>query len=467
MRERFWQEVIWVSRCLYTKWENTKKIDKKTIISLLGKFDKKQLQELIVYIVNADESAKELLLDYCQKKAADVNTDNHTLIIESKMRQYWKKAAQIIEEFDMYGGGPEADEDVAYTTLEEMANLLEDNEVSWIVRKEILDEMLGFVSSDNSGFTDYLMDIAVIMCINRQESIYLADFLIENANSYYRGLAAKIYLENGEEQKFIESKKANLHYGSDYLELAAYYKKHNDMETALKIVLEGLDKADGRLDGIYEYLFRYYEKNGNEAALEKLYAQSAKRNRNQDTITELMHEYYQKKGYYEKQKGTLLKLLSCCDTRELYKLYQKCRQELSNEDFRKEDPAILDMIKKRNLSTYFDILMDKGEKKEVIAYITQHQQYRGWGLDEGHYFSKRLAGEYPREVVDMYWKEIAFYVSLGKGKNYARAVEVLKEIRTIMKRNKWTEEWDIKYSTFLEEHRRKKLLLKALEHMKA
>lgn len=461
MRERFWQEVIWVSRCLYTKWENTKKMDKKTIISLLGKFDKKQLQELIVYIVNADESAKELLLDYCQKKAADVNTDNHTLIIESKMRQYWKKAAQIIEEFDMYGGGPEADEDVAYTALEEMAKLLEDNEVSWIVRKEILDEMLGFVSSDNSGFTDYLMDIAVIMCINRQESIYLADFLIENANSYYRGLAAKIYLENGEEQKFIESKKANLHYGSDYLELAAYYKKHNDMETALKIVLEGLDKADGRLDGIYEYLFRYYEKNGNEVALEKLYAQSAKRNRNQDTITELMHEYYQKKGYYENQKGTLLKLLSCCDTRELYKLYQKCRQELSNEDFRKEDPAILDMIKKRNLSAYFDILMDKGGKKEVIAYITQHQQYRGWGLDEGHYFSKRLAGEYPREVVDMYWKEIAFYVSLGKGKNYARAVEVLKEIRTIMKRNKWTEEWDIKYSTFLEEHK-KKIIIKGI-----
>lgn len=160
-------------------------------------------------------------------------------------------------------------------------------------------------------------------------------------------------------------------------------------------------------------------------------------------------------------------MLSCCDTRELYKLYQICRQELSNEDFRKEEPAILIMIKKRNLPAYFDILMDKGEKKEVIEYITQHQQYRGWGLDEGHYFSKRLVDEYPREVVGIYWKEIAFYVSLGKEKNYARAVEVLKEIRTIMKRNKWTEEWNIKYNTFLEEHRRKKLLLKALERMKA
>lgn len=82
MRERFLQEVIWVSRCLYTKWENKKKMDKKTITSLIGKFDKKQLQELIVYIVNADESAKELLLDYCQKKAADVNTDKHMDIMK-------------------------------------------------------------------------------------------------------------------------------------------------------------------------------------------------------------------------------------------------------------------------------------------------------------------------------------------------------------------------------------------------
>lgn len=442
-------------------------MDKKTINSLIGKFDKKQLQELIEYIVSVNESAKELLLDYCRKKEADVKTDNHTLIIESKIRQYWKNAAQIIEEFDMYGGGPEADDDDACAALEKMAKLLEDNETSWIVRKEILDEMLGFVASDNSGFTDYLMDIAVIMCTNKQENIYLADFLVKSANSYYRGLAAKIYLENGEEQKFIESKKANLHYGSDYLELAAYYKKHNDKETALKIVLEGLDKADGRLDEIYEYLFRYYEKNENEAALEKLYAQSEKRNRNQDTITELMYQYYQKKGDYGKQKETLLKLLSCCDFRELHKLYQKCRQELSDEDFTKEEPAILDMIKKRNLSVYFDIHMDKGDKKEVMEYITQHQQYRGWGLDQGHYFSKRLSGEYPREVVDMYWKEVAFYVSLGKEKNYAHAVGVLKEIRTIMKRNKWIEEWNAKYNTFLEEHRRKKLLLKTLERMEA
>lgn len=177
----------------------------------------------------------------------------------------------------MYGGGPESDEDDAYAALEDIAKLMEDNEVSWSVRKEILDQMLDFVQSDNSGFTDYLMDIAVIMCKNKQENLYLADFLTEKANSYYRGVAARIYLENGEDQKFIENKKANLQYGSDYLELAAYYEKHHDSEKALKIVLEGLNRTDGRLDEIYEYLFRYYEKNEDETALEKLYAESGKR----------------------------------------------------------------------------------------------------------------------------------------------------------------------------------------------
>ena len=124
----------------------------------------------------------------------------------------------------MYGGGPESEEEKAYYELEAMTEMFEENkEVSWLIKKEILDQMLRYVASDNSGFTDYLMDIALMMCRNKQENIYLADYLMEHASYYYRGIASRLYLENGEEQKFIESKKANLKYGSDYLELASYY----------------------------------------------------------------------------------------------------------------------------------------------------------------------------------------------------------------------------------------------------
>ena len=192
-----------------------------------------------------------------------------------------------------------------------------------------------------------------------------------------------------------------------------------------------------------------------------------KKRMNQDTITELMHGYYKEKGEYGKQKAALLRLLSCSNTGELYKLYQKCRQELTQEDFAKEEKGTLKTIKERNLSAYFDILLDKNETKEVMDYILHPGQYGGWGIDQGHYFTKRLSGQYPREIVELYWRETASYVKLGKETNYARAVGVLKEIRQIMKSNRWTDEWKTRYQAFLEEHRRKKLLLRLLEGFKA
>ena len=54
-------------------------------------------------------------------------------------------------------------------------------------------EMLEFVKLDNSGFADYLMDIAVTLCKQKEESLYLADFLDKYSNSYYRKLAGKIF----------------------------------------------------------------------------------------------------------------------------------------------------------------------------------------------------------------------------------------------------------------------------------
>ncbi len=438
-------------------------MDKKIVNTLLTKFDQEQLKELVCYIVSQCEQAQQALLDYCKEKETDRKSDNHNLIIEKQLQKHWRKASEIIEMFDMYGGGPEDDEEEACDALWAIDELLRENTVSWGVRKEILDEMLDLVASDNSGFTDSLVDIAEEMCVTKEEKIYLADCLNDRGNFYYRGLAANIYLENGEDQKFLENKKANLQYGSDYLELAEFYKRHGEEEKALQTVLEGLEKADGRLDEIYSYLFEYYRKKQDRAALERLYKNSEKRKRDQDTITELMYQYYTDQGDYENQKRTLIKLVSVSVRGDLYKLYQKCKAVLKAEDFAKEEQNILEVIKKSNLSVYFDILMDKGETGEVMEYIAQNQQYGDWGIDAGHYFSKRLSGEYPRKIIEMYWKEVSLYVGLGKEKNYQHAVTVLEEIRKIMKKNQWSEEWEIRYNAFLNEHKRKKLLLKVLD----
>ncbi len=434
-------------------------LDDKTLNQLIDKYDKKQLIDLVGYIVNRSEAGQQALLDYCQNNSTP---DNHIWIVEKQIRQHWNKAAAIIQEFDMYGGGKESDEDDACHELEKVVELLENNTTSWEIRKSLLDEMLEFVASDNSGFTDYLVDIAVIMCTNKEEAMYLAEYLEEYGNSYYKDMAARIFLDNGENEKFLESKKANLNYVSDYLELAEYYESHGDKEQAVKIVQTGLKKS-GRLDEIYEYLFQYYSENHDEVSLEKLYAGAEKHKWDQDKIIELMHGYYKEQNNYEKQKESLLALLKCVSESKLLELYQDCKQELTEDDFSSNEKDILKVIKKRNLDTYFDIILEKGGSREVLEYILNHQQYRGWGIDNGHYFSKRLVKEYPREIVEMYWKETKFYVGLGKEKNYYHAVSTLKEVRTIMQNNKWTDEWDNRYHIFLEENRRKKLLLKVLE----
>lgn len=175
-----------------------------------------------------------------------------------------------------------------------------------------------------------------------------------------------------------------------------------------------------------------------------------------------MHQYYKEKKNFEKQKETLISLLECDDTRGLYKLYYQCKNELNDEDFIKEEKKILSIIKKRSIPAYFDILMDKNETKEVIEYIT----HTGWGIDQGHRYSKKLSTQYPHEVIELYWKEANSYIRLGKEINYKHAARVLKEIRQIMKKNNLLDEWKYRYSLLLQEHSRKKLLLKELESLK-
>ena len=441
-------------------------MDNKTIKNLLQNYDKAELQKLLIAILSKNSAAQQVLLDYCRKNGKPLKQEDYSTIILNQLENHWTRASEIIDEFNEYGGGPEEEEEIACDELEKMTELLETEEIPWEPRKELLEEVLDFIRMDNSGFSDMLTDVVRSMCRTKEEKIYLAD-LLSQSKGYYGNWASEIYRACGEDKKYLESKKANLRYSWDYLELARYYEKHRDSKQALQIVQEGFQKLDGRLDEIYQYLFRYYVKHDDRKALEELYRDSAKKRMDQDTITELMHGYYKEKGEYENQKAALLKLLSCSNTAELYKLYQKCRQELTKEDFAKEEKGILKTIRERNLSAYFDILLDKNETKEVMDYIRHPGQYGGWGIDKGHYFTKRLSAQYPKEIVELYWKETASYVNMGKEANYARAVSVLKEIRQIMRSNHWTDEWKARYQAFLEEHRRKKLLLKLLERFKA
>lgn len=437
-------------------------MDATTLKKLIGNLDKKELKKIIGIIANSSDVAEQKLLDYCQKYAVE---ENKNIIFEKQLKQHWKKAYSIIQMANMYGGCPESDEEDAYDEMSIMEDLIEKNhDISWLVRKEVLDELLEQIAEDNSGFTDYMVDLTVKLCYSKEERLYLADFLSMNGSSYYKEFASRIYREIGENQKYLVSRKAQLNYGSDYLDLASYYKQNGNAELALQTVLEGLNKAEGRLDDIYGYLFKYYKKKNNETAICELYQTALKRKRDIDYIAELIYDYYKEKQDYVHQKEMLLNLIQYADSREIKKWYLRCKIELSEQDYIENEQGLLEALKKKNLSAYYDICIEKGKTEEILEYLKQHLNFWDWQrIDDKHRYSKALAAKYPQDIIDLYWKEVKYYINLGKEKNYRHAVSVLREIRQIMKKNRWTEDWNNYYAKFLEENHRKKLLIKELE----
>lgn len=86
-------------------------------------------------------------------------------------------------------------------------------------------------------------------------------------------------------------------------------------------------------------------------------------------------------------------------------------------------------------------------------------------MDDGCYFSGRLAEDYPDEILKIYWKEVNRLLCVSNNNNYSMAVGFLKKIKSIMKKNGRREEWEMKFRELKETHKRKKNFLAMLGKM--
>lgn len=420
-------------------------MDEKTIMESIGKLEKEELLKIIGLMAEVSGSAKRALVNYCRVnvKAKDGQS------LDEQLLQHWKKAQPTVEMFNTCGGGSKSDEDDILEELGIMKDLLGKGEISWKVRKEILDELLEEVASDNSGLTDVLVELAVKMCVTGEEKIYLADFLADYGNSFYKNFASELYTENSKEDRKAEPAVSGPVSSSDYMELVNKYKKQRNQELALKTAMEGLEKAEGRLFEIYGYLFTHFAMQKDERALNDLYRKASRREQDKDFITELMYGYFKEQGNYGKKKKMLYDLLACADSKKLVKWYHVCQKEFYPEDFAAEEGNVLKSIQDRNPAAYYDICIEKGNMSEVIKYLSGRRQFTKGNADAGHRISKQLAPIHPREIVDVYWKEAYFYAEIGGQEECRYAVSVLREINEIMEKNSWTEEWNERYNDFI------------------
>lgn len=308
-------------------------MDKKVVNEMLENAGRDDLMGLIAKMTDTGYKAEKIVTDWCRKH----NKKNQEKAIEIELKNLWREAQAVISEFNEYGGGPESDEDDAYSNLREMDRIVQEHRLSWESRREILDEMLEEFYVGNSGFDDILIEVADSFCSSDEERRYLAEQMAKGGSGYYKDYAANIFKSIGDEERFLQIKLDNLTYGSDYVEVAKYYAKRRDHEKELEYIWKGLERSEGKLDVLIDYVAPIYIKKKNDKELKRLYklVLNTKWDLNIAALAKHLYRYAGEREDYESKKKMLLLLLDTCEKKELKKWFQACREELHKEDWEK------------------------------------------------------------------------------------------------------------------------------------
>ena len=243
-------------------------MDLETAGKLLSNLSKDDLFKIIITLCSYSEEAEEWLLDHCEEHG---KVGDEELLAQEQVEYYLRRAKNVIDRAEWYGGPDEEGEDRAFLSIAEISELVKSHSFSRDFRRSVLDRLLEQFLHNDTGLEDPMIDACTDLCVSDEEFLYLAERL-KNCNSqYYRKYAARLFLEHGDEDSFVEIQSKILEYGSDYIAQADFYVRKGQQDRAVRLVERAAAKVDSRLDEVYEWLFKVYSKSGQEDKLISLY----------------------------------------------------------------------------------------------------------------------------------------------------------------------------------------------------
>ena len=166
----------------------------------------------------------------------------------------WDELESDLSELDEYGGGPRDVEYKVADLLCELAEKLNKSAIPRDDRQSLLDEVLPFIKSRNSGMEDSLYDVAYAACQDDEDLRYFAQQLETFGQDWSTDHARRIYRRIGDSEKYLALRLDRMEYGADYHDLATFHWDQGDREKALAVAHEGQKKAKGRMDELREFL---------------------------------------------------------------------------------------------------------------------------------------------------------------------------------------------------------------------
>jgi hypothetical protein len=363
------------------------------IRTILKRIPHDELLELVIRLIQSNKKAQEKALHFLENKGY-LNDEELAQKHYNEYRGKFAEAIDIISEFNMYGGGPEDDEDRAYENMEQVLSLLEDGKLPDECREEMIHELMEQYLERNSGFGDAIWDwVERIACEEAHWRLVLS-YLEQSNSKYDQSLMLDIYrYKLGDEETYEQMRIQQLTYGSDYWDYVQFLERKGEKKKALEIAEQGLEKGEGALSSLYEYVFQRYAQMGeNEKALQ------------------LLKRYFQHHPSYE-----------------LYKKALSYAHQSEKEAVREE---LYSFIRNHyHSSIKAEIDYKEGNSKELLHYVTGAASYAIY--TRYPVYERYLNEQHPLEMVAYYKEKAEAFISQKNRNAYRHAIEYIEEIRHV------------------------------------
>ena len=391
--------------------KNKNVVNKDPLINMFNAASKDDLVKLLKKLTEDDLAIRRICIDNLKEKVT-VSSSVHNSAESSAALTLWYEIEPELSELNEYGGGDYSMMDDVGDGLYQLEETLQEVTLTNEDRDELLDEVLSYIKSGNSGMDDSLYDVAYATCKNDEDLSELAERFEKLNQDWPIEHARRIYRRIGNYKKYLELRLKKMHYGADYYDLASFYWENGEKKKAIDTAQKGMKQAEGRMDELRMFL-----------------AERAKEVGDRETYLD----------YYFSQKMDRLTLSS----------YKEFEKECREEEWKKYEARIIDLLEKYFNIQAVKIYLYRKEYEKALRYFKTPSQsnYYYFGQSEVFSVAKDLEELYPEQILEFYKSSVGNLNVSTSRKIYAQnAVAVMRIRRVLVEIMKKTDEWK-KYAT--------------------
>jgi len=382
-------------------------MDDKSKENILKDFTKEQLISMINEINNKNPSFKQEIEESIDKNKTTFEAKNNY----SEYNTLLGESERIISDFDELGGGDEEDESVVYDNLDKIVGLFQQGKLNEKTKKEFIEVCFGYYGG-NSGFDDILRDSIFEVCTSKEDWMFVIEGLKKSGSDYDAECIINIYRDNlNDDDTYLKLRMNKLNFGMDYDNLVEYYNKKGYIEKAITTANEGIEKGEGRISDLIDFLLEFYSKKKDYENVLKYRLLSFEDNPSFAEYKEIIR--FCNKVDSERVLNELQKIISISRDEEL-----KAEINYFNGNY----PPVLEYV------------------KNSFGYSFYEDKFRGW--------AKKLELHFPKDISRIYLNRVIRILEHKLAKEYSSAGYYLGRIKIISSDILYNiKEWDILLSS--------------------